>query len=127
MCETFQKLHPRSTWLTYLVASFLMTPLRNGALLCLAWPNSILTHYRSELEVQVMDGRMKGSAFVRFPSVEGAQRALQGVNGFLVEGKPLVLVRFHLTRTLVTVYARRLRPLTRLTHTLVAVFAEGMM
>lgn len=43
--------------------------------------------------MQLMDGRMKGSAFVRFPSSDAAHRALLDVHGYLVEGKPLILVR----------------------------------
>ncbi|KAL6073859.1 U11/U12 small nuclear ribonucleoprotein 65 kDa protein [Balamuthia mandrillaris] len=47
-----------------------------------------------ELEVQLFQrGRMKGQAFVTFPSVEMATQALDDVHGFTFKGKPMVIVR----------------------------------
>lgn len=39
-----------------------------------------------------MDGRMKGQAFITFPSVELAREALTTVNGYLLKEKPVVIV-----------------------------------
>ena len=39
------------------------------------------------LQIRVMEGRMKGQAFVTFPSVE-----LATVNGYLLKDKPIVVV-----------------------------------
>ncbi|XP_073128342.1 U11/U12 small nuclear ribonucleoprotein 65 kDa protein-like isoform X2 [Henckelia pumila] len=36
-------------------------------------------------------GRMRGQAFVRFPTVELAHNALNAANGYLLKGKPIVL------------------------------------
>lgn len=44
------------------------------------------------LEIRVMEGRMKGQAFVTFPSVELAREALTTVNGYLLRDKPVVVV-----------------------------------
>lgn len=44
------------------------------------------------LEIRVMEGRMKGQAFVTFPSVELAREALTTVNGYLLRDKPIVVV-----------------------------------
>lgn len=51
----------------------------------------ILVTCRS-LEIRVMEGRMKGQAFVTFPSVELAREALTTVNGYLLRDKPVVVV-----------------------------------
>ena len=45
------------------------------------------------LQIRVMEGRMKGQAFVTFPSVELAREALTTVNGYLLKDKPIVVVR----------------------------------
>ncbi len=37
-------------------------------------------------------GRMKGQAFVGMPSEDLALQALQDTNGYLLQGKPLVVV-----------------------------------
>ncbi|KAF4524855.1 hypothetical protein B566_EDAN014537 [Ephemera danica] len=37
------------------------------------------------------EGRMRGQAFVTYPSVPQAQSALQGTNGYLLQDKPLVV------------------------------------
>ena len=47
---------------------------------------------RRSLEIRVMEGRMKGQAFVTFPSVELAREALTTVNGYLLRDKPVVVV-----------------------------------
>lgn len=46
-----------------------------------------------QLQIRVMEGRMKGQAFVTFPSVELAREALVTVNGYLLKEKPIVIVR----------------------------------
>ncbi|ROT65826.1 RNA-binding region-containing protein 3 isoform X1 [Penaeus vannamei] len=38
------------------------------------------------------EGRMKGQAFVTFPSVEQASEALEDTNGFILKDKPMVVV-----------------------------------
>jgi U11/U12 small nuclear ribonucleoprotein 65 kDa protein len=37
------------------------------------------------------EGRMKGQAFVTFPSVPQAQRALEEANGYILNDKPMVI------------------------------------
>jgi hypothetical protein len=37
-------------------------------------------------------GRLKGQAFITFPCVEMATQALEEVHGFVLKGKPLVIV-----------------------------------
>ena len=39
-----------------------------------------------------MTGRMKGQAFVTFPSIESAREALVTVNGYILNEKPIVVV-----------------------------------
>ncbi|MQL91397.1 hypothetical protein Taro_024018 [Colocasia esculenta] len=47
---------------------------------------------KSGLGVKLMqEGRMRGQAFVTFPSVDLAQRALNLGNGFVFKGKPMVI------------------------------------
>ncbi|KAJ8530243.1 hypothetical protein K7X08_037078 [Anisodus acutangulus] len=47
---------------------------------------------KSSLAVKLMqEGRMRGQAFVTFPSVELAQNALNLVNGYVFKGKPIVI------------------------------------
>ncbi|XP_019255907.1 PREDICTED: U11/U12 small nuclear ribonucleoprotein 65 kDa protein isoform X4 [Nicotiana attenuata] len=47
---------------------------------------------KSRLAVKLMqEGRMRGQAFVTFPSVELAQDALNLVNGYVFKGKPIVI------------------------------------
>lgn len=38
------------------------------------------------------EGRMKGQAFVTFPSVKQASEALEDTNGFILKDKPMVVV-----------------------------------
>ncbi|MBA0618737.1 hypothetical protein Godav_028035 [Gossypium davidsonii] len=46
----------------------------------------------SGLNVKLMqEGRMRGQAFVTFPSVELAHRALNLVNGYVFKGKPIIV------------------------------------
>ena len=40
----------------------------------------------------MQQGRMKGQAFVGMPSEELALRALQDTNGYVLQGKPMVVV-----------------------------------
>ncbi|OMO84700.1 hypothetical protein CCACVL1_10705 [Corchorus capsularis] len=47
---------------------------------------------KSSLNVKLMqEGRMRGQAFVTFPSVELAHRALNLVNGYVFKGKPIII------------------------------------
>ncbi|WMV13185.1 hypothetical protein MTR67_006570 [Solanum verrucosum] len=47
---------------------------------------------KSSLAVKLMqEGRMRGQAFVTFPSAELAQNALNLVNGYVFKGKPIVI------------------------------------
>lgn len=45
-----------------------------------------------KLEIRIMEGRMRGQAFITFPSVELAREALVTVNGYLLKEKPIVIV-----------------------------------
>ncbi|KAL9998657.1 putative RNA recognition motif domain, nucleotide-binding alpha-beta plait domain superfamily [Helianthus debilis subsp. tardiflorus] len=47
---------------------------------------------KSNLSVKLMqEGRMRGQAFVTFPTIEIAHRALNLVNGFVFKGKPMII------------------------------------
>ncbi|KAL0003499.1 hypothetical protein SO802_017280 [Lithocarpus litseifolius] len=47
---------------------------------------------KSALSIKLMqEGRMRGQAFVTFPSVEVAHRALNLVNGYVFKGKPMII------------------------------------
>ncbi|CAM0908852.1 unnamed protein product [Alopecurus aequalis] len=47
---------------------------------------------RSGLTIKLMqEGRMRGQAFVTFPSVEVAQRALSLAHGYVFKGKPMII------------------------------------
>ncbi|KAJ0080415.1 hypothetical protein Patl1_23000 [Pistacia atlantica] len=47
---------------------------------------------KSGLSIKLMqEGRMRGQAFVTFPSVELAHRALNLVNGYVFKGKPIII------------------------------------
>uniref|UniRef100_A0A8R7VD52 RRM domain-containing protein n=1 Tax=Triticum urartu TaxID=4572 RepID=A0A8R7VD52_TRIUA len=47
---------------------------------------------RSGLSIKLMqEGRMRGQAFVTFPSVEHAQRALNLAHGYAFKGKPMII------------------------------------
>ncbi|CAI9096942.1 OLC1v1033206C1 [Oldenlandia corymbosa var. corymbosa] len=47
---------------------------------------------KSSLVVKLMqEGRMRGQAFITFPSVELAQSALNLVNGYVFKGKPMII------------------------------------
>ena len=41
-----------------------------------------------------MTGRMKGQAFVTFPTIESSREALVTVNGYIIKEKPIVVVRY---------------------------------
>ncbi|ETE69697.1 RNA-binding protein 41, partial [Ophiophagus hannah] len=43
------------------------------------------------LRLRLLSGRMRGQAFLTFPTVSQAQEALELLNGFLLLGKPLIL------------------------------------
>lgn len=40
------------------------------------------------------EGRMKGQAFITLPNEEKAEGALNDTNGFMLHGKPMVVVSF---------------------------------
>ncbi|KAF7801501.1 U11/U12 small nuclear ribonucleoprotein 65 kDa protein [Senna tora] len=47
---------------------------------------------RSVLQVKLMqEGRMRGQAFITFPSIDLAQHALNLVNGYVFKGKPMII------------------------------------
>ena len=41
------------------------------------------------------EGRMKGQAFITLPSEEKAKKALRDVHGYILQGKPMVIVSFN--------------------------------
>jgi U11/U12 small nuclear ribonucleoprotein 65 kDa protein len=47
---------------------------------------------KEKLEINVLGGRMKGQAFVTFPSVEMASLALEDTLGYIMDGKPILMV-----------------------------------
>ncbi|CAN6320141.1 unnamed protein product [Urochloa humidicola] len=47
---------------------------------------------RSSVSIKLMqEGRMRGQAFVTFPTVESAQRALNLAHGYVFKGKPMII------------------------------------
>ncbi|KAK7377743.1 hypothetical protein VNO80_03175 [Phaseolus coccineus] len=47
---------------------------------------------KSGLQVKLMqEGRMRGQAFLTFPSIELAHLALNRVNGYVIKGKPMII------------------------------------
>ncbi|ESW24520.1 hypothetical protein PHAVU_004G137800 [Phaseolus vulgaris] len=47
---------------------------------------------KSGLQVKLMqEGRMRGQAFLTFPSIELAHLALNRVNGYVLKGKPMII------------------------------------
>ena len=42
------------------------------------------------------EGRMKGQAFITLPSEEKAKKALRDVHGYILQGKPMVIVSFNI-------------------------------
>jgi U11/U12 small nuclear ribonucleoprotein SNRNP65 len=47
---------------------------------------------KSGLQVKLMqEGRMRRQAFLTFPSIELAHRALNLVNGYVFKGKPMII------------------------------------
>ncbi|XP_063272992.1 RNA-binding protein 41 [Prinia subflava] len=43
------------------------------------------------IQFRLLSGRMRGQAFITFPDTESAQSALQLLNGYRLQGKPLVI------------------------------------
>ena len=41
------------------------------------------------------EGRMKGQAFITLPSEDKAKKALRDVHGYILQGKPMVIVSFN--------------------------------
>jgi len=46
---------------------------------------------KRDLEIQIMTGRMKGQAFLIFPTVAIAKAALEDSNGYLLKEKPMIV------------------------------------
>lgn len=47
----------------------------------------------SRFDIRLMkEGRMKGQAFVTLPSEEKAKKALRDAHGYILQGKPMVIV-----------------------------------
>ncbi|XP_030065891.1 RNA-binding protein 41 [Microcaecilia unicolor] len=44
-----------------------------------------------QIQFRLLTGRMRGQAFITFPSAEVAQKALLLVNGYILRGKPVVI------------------------------------
>ena len=42
------------------------------------------------------EGRMKGQAFITLPSEDKAKKALRDVHGYILQGKPMVIVSFNI-------------------------------
>uniref|UniRef100_A0A8B9QAV2 RNA-binding protein 41 n=1 Tax=Apteryx owenii TaxID=8824 RepID=A0A8B9QAV2_APTOW len=43
------------------------------------------------VQFRLLSGRMRGQAFITFPDIQAAQNAMQLVNGYNLQGKPLVI------------------------------------
>ncbi|KGL78704.1 RNA-binding protein 41, partial [Tinamus guttatus] len=43
------------------------------------------------VQFRLLSGRMRGQAFITFPDIQAAQKAMQLVNGYNLQGKPLVI------------------------------------
>ena len=56
-----------------------------------------------------MTGRMKGQAFVTFPSVELAREALNTLNGYIFKEKPIVVVIFRFSMFITSALENRVR------------------
>ena len=52
-----------------------------------------------QLEIKIMTGRMKGQAFVTFPSIESAREALVTVNGYIFKEKDLDTIKENVQNT----------------------------
>ena len=42
----------------------------------------------------MQEGRMKGQAFITFPSDETAEKALSSTHGYVLHAKPMIIVSF---------------------------------
>jgi len=46
---------------------------------------------KRDLEIQLLTGRMKGQAFLTFPTIDIAKHALMESNGYLLRDKPMIV------------------------------------
>ncbi|RIB29000.1 hypothetical protein C2G38_2156421 [Gigaspora rosea] len=46
----------------------------------------------SQLEIQLLKGRMRGQAFIKLPSIEIATQALNELHGYILNNKPMVIL-----------------------------------
>lgn len=51
----------------------------------------VLINFRFDVRL-MKEGRMKGQAFITLPSEEKAKRALRDAHGYILHGKPMVIV-----------------------------------
>ncbi|PRP75470.1 hypothetical protein PROFUN_15720 [Planoprotostelium fungivorum] len=47
---------------------------------------------KESLQIKIMGGRMKGQAFVQFTDASTATQALEGTHGYVMDGKPILIV-----------------------------------
>ena len=57
------------------------------------WIKTALVCCRFDIRL-MKEGRMKGQAFVTLPSEEKAKKALRDAHGYILQGKPMVIVSF---------------------------------
>lgn len=55
------------------------------------WIKTALFFCRFDIRL-MKEGRMKGQAFVTLPSEEKAKKALRDAHGYILQGKPMVIV-----------------------------------
>ena len=54
---------------------------------------NLMNSFSQRFDIRLMrTGRMKGQAFIGLPNEEVASRAVQETNGFVLHGKPMVVV-----------------------------------
>lgn len=57
--------------------------------------SSLLFFLTSRFDIRLMkEGRMKGQAFIGLPNEKAAAKALKEANGYVLFGKPMVVVSF---------------------------------
>ena len=49
------------------------------------------SYFRFDIRL-MKEGRMKGQAFITLPSEEKAKKALRDAHGYILQGKPMVIV-----------------------------------
>lgn len=53
------------------------------------------SHFRFDIRL-MKEGRMKGQAFITLPSEDKAKKALRDVHGYILQGKPMVIVSLNI-------------------------------